>query len=64
MIKKICIAIDYSPTSQKVVETGYEYAKALGAQVLLVHVVSDAVYYMGGHDSMMGYEGLECLHLL
>lgn len=57
MIKKMCIAIDYSPTSQKVVETGYEYAKALGAQVLLVHVVSDAVYYMGGHDAMMGYEG-------
>jgi nucleotide-binding universal stress UspA family protein len=61
MIKKICIAIDYSPTSQKVVETGYEYAKALGAQVLLVHVVSDAVYYMGGHDSMMGYEGFNAV---
>ncbi|HEA30060.1 MAG TPA: universal stress protein [Leeuwenhoekiella sp.] len=56
-MKKICIALDYSLTSKKVVETGYEYAKALGAKVLLVHVVSDAGYYMTAHDSMMGYEG-------
>lgn len=61
MIKKICIAIDYSPTSQKVVETGYEFAKAIGAQVLLVHVVSNAVYYMGGHESMMGYDGFNAV---
>ncbi|MGB3775343.1 MAG: universal stress protein [Leeuwenhoekiella sp.] len=56
-MKKICIALDYSPTSEKVLQVGYEYAQALGAQVLLVHVVSDAMYYMNAHDSMMGYEG-------
>lgn len=56
-MKKICIALDYSPTSKKVVETGYEYAKALGAEISLVHVVSDASHYTTGQDAYLGYDG-------
>jgi len=60
-MKKICIALDYSPTSEQVLKTGYAYAQALGAKVSLVHVVSDAVYYMDAHDSMMGYDGFNTI---
>lgn len=56
-MKKICIALDYSPTSREVVETGYEYAQALNAEVVLVHVISDASYYTSGQDTYLGYEG-------
>lgn len=61
-MKKICIALDYSPTSREVVETGYEYARALGASVSLVHVISDASYYTSGHDAYMGYDGFNMIN--
>ena len=48
IMKKICIALDTSPSAQKIAELGYDYAKALGAQVTLVHVVNDPI---------MGYDG-------
>ncbi|WP_031426210.1 universal stress protein [Flavimarina sp. Hel_I_48] len=60
-MRKICIALDYSPTSEQVLKTGYEYSLALGAKVSIIHVVSDAVYYMDAHDSMMGYDGFNTI---
>ena len=56
-MKKILIAIDYDPSSQVVAETGYSVAKAMNAEVLLVHVVSDATYYTIPYSPIMGYEG-------
>ncbi len=44
-MKKVLIAMDYHPTVQKVAETGFALAKAMGAQVTLLHVLSDALYY-------------------
>lgn len=43
--KKILIALDYSATSQKVAEEGFIIAKAMHAQVFLVHVIEDLVTY-------------------
>ena len=44
-VKKVLITLDYDPTAQKVAEEGYNLAKAMGAEVILLHVISDPVYY-------------------
>ena len=57
-MKKILIALDYDPTAQKVAEEGYELAKTMGAEVILLHVISDAVYYSSVDFSpIMGFTG-------
>lgn len=57
-IKKILIAMDYDPTAQKVVETGYLFANAMGAEVTLLHVISDPLYYSAkGYSPIMGFAG-------
>ena len=40
-MKKVLIALDYDPTAQKVAETGFSLAKTMGAEVILLHVISD-----------------------
>ncbi len=55
-MKKICIALDYNPSSEKVAQTGYAYAKALGAQTTLVHVIENAAYYAMNYSPFMGYD--------
>ena len=44
-MKKVLIAMDYSPTTQKVAEIGFSMANAMKAEVILLHVISDPVYY-------------------
>ena len=44
-IIKVLIALDYDPLSKKVVEAGYSLAKAMGAEVILLHVVEDLTVY-------------------
>jgi len=44
-MKKILIALDYDPTAQKVAEQGFALAKSMDAKVILLHVISDPVYY-------------------
>lgn len=43
--KQILIALDYDPTAQKVSETGHALAKALNADVILLHVVNQIVNF-------------------
>jgi len=43
--KRVLIALDYDPTSKKVIEAGYALAKAMGAEVTLLHVVIDLASY-------------------
>ncbi len=57
-MKKILIALDYNPTAQKVAETGHDLAKAMNAQLILLHVTSDAPYYSSlDYSPIMGFEG-------
>lgn len=57
-MKKILIALDYDPTAQKVAETGFLLAKSLKAEVVLLHVIIDSVYYdTPGFSPIMGYTG-------
>jgi nucleotide-binding universal stress UspA family protein len=59
-MKKILIALDYDPTAQKVAEVGFDFAKSMKADVLLVHVLSDIVYYSSPEYSpIMGFTGQE-----
>ena len=44
-MKKILIALDYGPTSRKVAEIGYSFAKPMNADVVLLHVLADITYY-------------------
>ena len=57
-MKKILIALDYDPTAKKVAEVGFEFAKAMDAEVVLLHVISDPVYYSStDYSPIMGFTG-------
>jgi nucleotide-binding universal stress UspA family protein len=57
-MNKILIALDYHPTAEKVAEKGYELAKAMCAEVVLLHVIEDAVLYSSNnYDPIMGFSG-------
>ena len=57
-MKKVLIALDYNPTAQKVAEVGFAMAKTMNAEVILLHVMSDPVYYSStGYDPVMGFTG-------
>jgi len=57
-MKKVIIALDYDPSAEKVAETGYSIAKAMGAEVVLVHVVDEPAYYSSSaYSPIMGFTG-------
>jgi len=57
-MKKVLIALDFNPTSQKVAEEGYSLVKSLGAEVILFHVVVDPLYYTSTENfPIVGYTG-------
>lgn len=58
-MRKVLIAIDYNPSSEKVAEAGYELARLMGAQVCLIHVMSEVAHYGMRYPTFMGYEGFD-----
>jgi nucleotide-binding universal stress UspA family protein len=57
-MKKVLIALDYDPTSQKVAEMGFSLAKTMDAEVILCHIISDPVHYStNDHITIMGFAG-------
>ena len=57
-MKKVLIALDYNPTAQKVAEIGFSMAKAMKAEVVLLHVISDPLYYSSvEYSPIMGFSG-------
>lgn len=57
-MKKILIALDYDPTAKRVAEIGYLLSKSMEAEVVLMHVISDPVYYSNiEYSPIMGFEG-------
>ena len=44
-IKKVLIAMDYDPTSKKIAEAGFKMAKAMAAEISLLHVGIDLAMY-------------------
>ena len=54
----VLIALDYGPTAQKVAEIGFTLAKTMGAETILLHVISEPVYYTSREYSpIMGFNG-------
>lgn len=57
-MQKVLIALDYDPTAKKVAEAGYSLSKTMGAEVTLLHVVSDPLHYNTyKHIKVMGFAG-------
>jgi len=56
-MKKVLVAVDLDPTAQKVAEFGYSLAKAMAAEVVLLHVIVDGTFYSKGNFPIMGYTG-------
>lgn len=58
LINKVLIALDYNPTAQKVAEVGFLLAKTMNAEVILLHVIADPVFYASsGYSPIMGFPG-------
>lgn len=51
-IKKVLIALDYDPTAKKVAEAGVALAKAMEAEITLLHVIVDPSLYASAYDNM------------
>ena len=56
-MKKVLIAIDYNPCAQKIAETGFEYARAMNAEICIIHAIADIAYYSAEYSPIMGFEG-------
>jgi len=39
-MKKVLVALDYDPSSLKVAEAGYDLARTMNAQTVLLHIAS------------------------
>lgn len=59
-MKRVLIALDYDPTAQKVAEVGFSLAKHMNAEAILIHILSDVVYYSTPEYSpIMGFTGFD-----
>jgi nucleotide-binding universal stress UspA family protein len=57
-ISKVLIALDFNPTAQKVAEAGFSVAKSMNAEVVLLHVITDPMFYSATEYSpIMGFTG-------
>jgi nucleotide-binding universal stress UspA family protein len=57
-MKKVLIALDYDTTAQKVADTGFALAKAMKAEIVLLHVIAAATYYSSlEYSPITGFAG-------
>jgi nucleotide-binding universal stress UspA family protein len=57
-MKKVLVALDFDPSASKVAEAGYSLAKAMNAEIVLLHVVADDVYYSSlEYSPITGFSG-------
>lgn len=55
-MKRVLIALDYDSTAQNVAKAGFSMAKSMNAEVVLLHVIADPVYYPSvGYSPIMGF---------
>jgi len=66
-MKKILIALDYDPSSQKIAEAGFSIAQSMNAGITLLHVISDDLYYssipFSPYMGFVGYKDVEVENL-
>lgn len=51
-LKRVLIALDYDETSEKVADIGYALAKAMNAEVILLHVINELPIYYNSYTLM------------
>lgn len=57
-MKKVLIALDYDPSAQKIAEIGYALANTMGAEITLLHIVTDPIHYASpDYSPIMGFSG-------
>jgi len=56
-MKRVLIALDYNQTAQKVAEAGFSMAKSMNAEVILLHIITDPIFY-----STAGYSPIMCFN--
>jgi nucleotide-binding universal stress UspA family protein len=55
-INKVLIALNYNATAKKIAKAGYLVAKAMDAEILFLHVLSNPMfYYSSTYDPIMGF---------
>ncbi len=62
-MNKVLIALDYNPTAEKIAEVGFSLAKAMNAEIILLHVLSTPANYTTIYDPIMGFGGFTNLDL-
>ena len=62
-MKKILIALDYNPASEKIALEGLKLARQFQSELKLLHVLSDFGYYELNYPTFLGYEGYSHLDL-
>lgn len=64
-MKKILIALDYFSTAQQIADDGFALAKSMNAEVVLLHVVTDPVYYSStAYSPIMGFGSYSDIDLM
>lgn len=56
-MKKILAALDYNEDAHKVADAAMQVAKAMGAQLVLAHVIAEPAYYALNYSPLLGYQG-------
>lgn len=57
-MKKVLIALDYDPTAIKIAEEGYSLSRSMEAEVILLHIITDPVFYNAKEYSpILGFNG-------
>ena len=60
VMQKVLIALDYDSNSDEIAKIGYQVAKNMGAQTVLLHVLGDQNNYSAlQFDPMMGMSGYD-----
>lgn len=61
-MKTVLIALDYSPSAQKIAEMGYRLAKTMNARTILLHVIAHTTYYSSpGFSPILGFDSFSKL---
>ncbi len=56
-MKKVLVAIDYNPVSEKVAKAALDLVDSIDAEICLLHVLAEVSYYGTDYPTFLGYDG-------
>jgi nucleotide-binding universal stress UspA family protein len=64
-MKRILIALDTDVSAQTIALTGYHLAKSMGAETVLLHIISGSAYYSSlKYSPILGFEVLSAMDVV